>query len=79
MPSRDSNSKIEKNQPKFKFLEHKADAYIAAYGKTLKEAFEKINREMIKKLDYDDIIQKPFDSGKLVIKVKKILDKNTSP
>lgn len=40
MPSRDSNSKIEKNQSKFKFLEHKADAYIAAYGKTLKEAFE---------------------------------------
>jgi SHS2 domain-containing protein len=25
---------------KFKFLEHKADAYIAAYGRTLEEAFE---------------------------------------
>lgn len=25
---------------KFKFLEHRADAYIAAYGKTLEEAFE---------------------------------------
>lgn len=25
---------------KFKFLEHRADVYIAAYGKTLEEAFE---------------------------------------
>ena len=25
---------------KFEFLEHRADAYIAAYGKTLEEAFE---------------------------------------
>ncbi|MFQ6068552.1 MAG: archease [Candidatus Bathyarchaeia archaeon] len=25
---------------KFKFLEHRADAYVAAYGKTLEEAFE---------------------------------------
>ena len=25
---------------KFRFLEHRADAYIAAYGKTLEEAFE---------------------------------------
>ena len=27
-------------KPKFKSLEHRADAYIAAYGKDLKEAFE---------------------------------------
>jgi len=25
---------------KFKFLDHKADAYVAAYGKTMEEAFE---------------------------------------
>jgi len=30
--------RVEKS--KFKFLEHKADAYIAAYGGTLEEAFE---------------------------------------
>jgi SHS2 domain-containing protein len=28
------------SQEKFKLLEHTADAYIAAYGKTLEEAFE---------------------------------------
>jgi DNA-binding response OmpR family regulator len=40
----------------------------------LKEAFEKIDREMIKELDYEEIIEKPFDSGKLVLKVKKIIE-----
>ena len=27
-------------QTKFRFLDHKADAYVAAYGKTMEEAFE---------------------------------------
>ena len=40
MSSQDPNPKFEKVKPKFKFLEHKADAYIEAFGKTLKEAFE---------------------------------------
>ncbi|MFQ6082238.1 MAG: response regulator, partial [Candidatus Aminicenantia bacterium] len=41
----------------------------------LKEAFETFDHERIKKLACDDIIQKPFDSAKLVQKVKKILEK----
>ena len=45
----------------------------------LKEAFEKIDSEMIKKLDYDEIIEKPFDSGKLVLKVKKIIEEKRFP
>ncbi len=40
MSSRDSNPKVKKTKFKFKFLEHKADAYIEAFGKTLKETFE---------------------------------------
>lgn len=40
MSSRDSNLKVKKTKLKFKFLEHKADAYIEAFGKTLKETFE---------------------------------------
>jgi DNA-binding response OmpR family regulator len=40
----------------------------------LKEAFEKVDREMIKELDYEEIIEKPFNSEKLVLKVKKIIE-----
>lgn len=40
MPLRNSKHREKKGMLKFKFLEHKADAYIAAYGGTLEEAFE---------------------------------------
>ncbi|MFQ6082737.1 MAG: PleD family two-component system response regulator [Candidatus Aminicenantia bacterium] len=45
----------------------------------LKGAFETIDREIVKDLIYEDIIQKPFDSAQLVNKVKETLEKKMSP
>lgn len=69
---------LDINLPKkngYDVCEYIKDKYKLAQPKVilLKEAFEKINKERIQKVAYDDIIQKPFGSAKLVKKVKQML------
>jgi SHS2 domain-containing protein len=51
------------NQKRFEFLEHTADAYIAAYGKDLAEAFENAALAMFDVMtDVEKVIPKVKDS-----------------
>lgn len=45
----------------------------------LKNAFEPLDLEKLHSLDYDEMVQKPFDSEKLVRLVKDIVDKKKGP
>jgi hypothetical protein len=45
----------------------------------MKGGFEPIDENLLKELDYIDIITKPFDSNALVTRLKEILDKPAAP
>jgi len=45
----------------------------------LRGAFEPFDRERVAGLDYDAIVQKPFDSGKLARTVKDLIDRKKDP
>lgn len=45
----------------------------------LRGIFEPVDQERISCLEYDDIIQKPFDSEKLASQVKELIDKRKGP
>ncbi|MGP3668022.1 MAG: archease [Candidatus Bathyarchaeota archaeon] len=43
--------------PKFKFLEHVSDVYVAAYGKTLEEAFENAALAMFQSMTDTNLVE----------------------
>lgn len=45
----------------------------------LRGAFEPFDKERVANLDYDAIVQKPFDSGKLARLVKDLIDRKKDP
>lgn len=45
----------------------------------LKGAFEPLNKEKIAGLDYDEIVQEPFDSERLVRMVRDLIEKKRNP
>ena len=45
----------------------------------LRNAFETLDLEKLRGIDYDEIVQKPFDSEKLAQTVREIVDRKKSP
>jgi CheY-like chemotaxis protein len=45
----------------------------------LRNAFETLDLERLRGIDYDEIVQKPFDSEKLAQTVREIVDRKKSP
>ncbi len=45
----------------------------------LKNAFEPVDPDKIRGLEYDAIVQKPFDSGRLALLVRDLIDKKKGP
>lgn len=45
----------------------------------LRGVFEPLDQQKIASIDYDEIIQKPFDSGKLAQTVKNIIERKRNP
>jgi len=45
----------------------------------LKEAFEPLDKDRLETLAYDDLVQKPFDSERLVRRVRAMIEKKNAP
>lgn len=45
----------------------------------LKNAFEPLDEEKLRGIEYDEIVQKPFDSERLAQQVREIIDRKKSP
>ncbi|MCX8176422.1 MAG: archease [Candidatus Bathyarchaeota archaeon] len=45
------------NTPKFKIIEHVSDVYVAAYGKTMEEAFENAALAMFQSMTDTDLVE----------------------
>lgn len=45
----------------------------------LKGAFEQLDKEKVSELDYDEIVQEPFDSERLVRIVRNLIEKKRNP
>ena len=45
----------------------------------IKNAFESLDMERLRGIDYDEIVQKPFDSESLVRLVREIIDRKKTP
>jgi hypothetical protein len=45
----------------------------------LKNAFEPLDEEKLRGIEYDEIVQKPFDSERLAQQVREIIDRRKTP
>jgi DNA-binding response OmpR family regulator len=57
----------------------KQDAFNKVPLILIKEAFEPLDQERLEKFEYDQLIQKPFDSDALVQKVRSVIEERKIP